>query len=391
MAQSRLRTGNNEYGRVSELALVTAFILILMPHQVLAENALLDKVSVSGNNNIEETIQKPYTLTIDGRKFTVPAKTLKTLVKISQEGDTKYLKLSPGRIYDFLNIYVSPVINEPAENAKFILRDGKFELKAAAKKGKIVDGIKTSLGIRSALVEGRNTSKIYMKRHEPEITNIAEFNKLGKLQLIAKGSSNFAGSPGNRIKNIMNGRLKIQGALLAPGEEFSINKHLGPITKEAGYFPELVIKENVTKPEYGGGLCQVSTTLFRAAVNAGLEITERRNHAYPVKYYGKPGFDATIYSPRPDLKFKNTTGGWILLQSSVNGNNLSFEVYGKPDGRKIKIDGPHTTEKRPDGSIRTLLRQTVLDKNGKTISDKLFKSEYKSPDLFPITRKENGE
>jgi len=166
---------------------------------------------------------------------------------------------------------------------------------------------------------------------------------------------------------------------------------LGAITEATGFVPELVIKENVTKPEYGGGLCQISTTIFRAAINAGLDVTERHNHAYPVKYYGVPGFDATIYLPRPDLRFVNNTGKWLMLQSSISGSKLTFQVFGVSDGRNVKIDGPHIIEKMPDGSMRTLLREVVTDKKGKEVLNKLFPSEYKSPDLFPVVRKENGE
>ena len=93
-------------------------------------------------------------------------------------------------------------------------------------------------------------------------------------------------------------------------------KHINrfePFTIEAGYLPELVIKGDEIKPEIAGGLCQVGTTMFRAAMNSGLKITERQNHSLVVSYYndlsnGNPGTDATIYDPHPDFRFLNDTG-----------------------------------------------------------------------------------
>lgn len=358
--------------------------------QAFAGNVLTDEVSVNVSVLKKVSSQK-FVLSAGGRKFVVSNKTFKTFFKYKEQGDTALLRLRPAAIYDYLNTVVSPVVNDEGENARFVMQNGVFTFKAAGREGRIVDGIKTSLAIRASIVAGKNEAKISTKRYVPPITNEKEFKKLGKMSVIAEGTTSFRGSPANRIKNIDVGRAKLQGVLIAPNAEFSLNKFLGPITKEAGFVPELVIKENVTKPEYGGGLCQISTTLFRTAVNGGFDITERHNHAYPVKYYGAPGFDATIYSPRPDLRFINNTGNWILVQGAIEGSKLTFQIYGKPDGRKVKIDGPHIIEKKSDGSIKALLREVVVDKKGKEIINKLFPSEYKSPDLFPVQRQENGE
>src|SRR6185369_10179137 len=115
--------------------------------------------------------------------------------------------------------------------------------------------------------------------------------------------SNFKGSPKNRRHNITVGVEKMKGVIVPQGAEFSFNEHLGPVDGEHGFLPELVIKKNGTVPEFGGGLCQVSSTTFRAAMTAGLPITQRRNHAYAVQYYSPQGTDATIYPGSADLKF----------------------------------------------------------------------------------------
>jgi vancomycin resistance protein YoaR len=380
----------NNLLRCGGIILTTVCLFCFPFYFVSAASPLLDEVTV-GTAQIKKQMTKNFILDADGKKFTVPVKILKNFVSLVEEGDRTIIKLKAWHIYDYLNVYVSPNVNDEGANARFVMKNGVWVFSAPGREGKIVDGIKTSLAIRSALASGQGVAKISMKKYLPPVTSEKEFKKLGLSTVIAEGTTNFSGSPANRIKNITVGRDKLQGVLIAPNAEFSLIKTLGSITKETGFFPELVIKENVTVPEYGGGLCQISTTLFRAVVAGGLNVTERHNHAYPVKYYGTPGFDATIYSPRPDLRFINNTGNWLLLQGVISGSKLTFQIYGKSDGRNVKIDGPHIIEKKPDGSIKTLLREVVADKNGKEILNKLFPSSYKSPDLFPITRKENGE
>jgi hypothetical protein len=161
-------------------------------------------------------------------------------------------------------------------------------------------------------------------------------NPLKIKELIGLGVSNFYGSPANRIHNIKVGAAKLNGLLLAPGEEFKTILNLRPFTPAGGYLAELVIKGTETIPEYGGGLCQVGTTLFRAAIDAGLPITERRPHRYDVSYYKPTGTDATIYDPHPDVRFVNDTGNYILFQAYTSGYNLYFEFWGVSDGRLVE-------------------------------------------------------
>lgn len=164
---------------------------------------------------------------------------------------------------------------------------------------------------------------------------------LGIKQLIAEGESDFRKSPPNRIHNIKTGMAKFNNVLIAPGELFSFGKQLGPVDDETGYKKELVIKEGGknTIPEFGGGICQVSTTAYRAALNAGLPITQRKSHSYAVVYYNPPGLDATVYPPSTDLKFINDTPGYILLQTVVDEKHhmAYFNFYGTSDGRRVEL------------------------------------------------------
>lgn len=165
-------------------------------------------------------------------------------------------------------------------------------------------------------------------------------NNLGIKELIGVGVSNFTGSPKNRRHNIAVGADAVNGILVAPGDEFSLVKTLGEIDGEHNYLPELVIKGDRTIPEYGGGLCQIGTTLFRAALASGLPITERRSHSYRVSYYEPAGTDCTIYPAHPDCRFVNDTGNYILIQTRIEKDDLYFEFWGTKDGRTVSQTEP---------------------------------------------------
>lgn len=165
----------------------------------------------------------------------------------------------------------------------------------------------------------------------PDSDTLAE--ELGIRELLGYGTSNFAGSPMNRRKNIKNGVEKLWGWIIAPGEEFGLLEKLKPFDVSGGYVQELVIKDDRTIREYGGGLCQIGTTTFRAVMGAGLPITQRQNHSYSVSYYAPAGTDATLYDPAPDFKFVNDTKGYMIFTTHMLGDILRFEFWGTRDGR----------------------------------------------------------
>lgn len=192
---------------------------------------------------------------------------------------------------------------------------------------------------------------IPIKIIEPKITT-DKANNLGIKELIGEGHSLFYHSIPTRIYNVNLAQGRLNGVLVAPGEEFSFDKTLGDVSAFTGYKQAYIIQNGKTVLGDGGGVCQVSTTFFRAILNAGLPITERNAHAYRVGYYEQdspPGIDATIYVPTVDLKFKNDTGNYILIQSEIDLNNLSlsFYLYGTKDGRKVTMTKPVVTNVRP--------------------------------------------
>jgi len=276
--------------------------------------------------------------------------------------------------------------NKDPVDPKFTVVDGKVTTFSEAKGGVILN-IDKSVDIITDVLKKNDFSSpqnITLAFDSKKTTsNYGDVNNLGISSLIGEGTSNFKGSPKNRIFNIKVATERFNGLLIKPGEEFSFVKNLGEVDGEHGYLPELVIKNNVTEPEFGGGICQVSSTAFRAAIYSGLKITARRNHAYPVSYYNPQGMDSTVYVPNPDLRFVNNTPNHILIQTKIVGTQLIFDFYGTDDGRKTTIDGPYTTDKKPDGSLKAHFTQTVLDKNGKEFINDTFNSSYGSPYRYP--------
>lgn len=208
--------------------------------------------------------------------------------------------------------------------------------------------------------------------------------------MLARGQSDFSGSSASRIQNIKVGSSQYRGVIIKPDEEFSFNSYLGLIDAAHGYKPELVIKPEGTVPEFGGGLCQVSSTAFRAAFFSGLPITQRRNHSYAVRYYDwisddlprSPGLDATIYPGAQDMKFINDTPGAILVWTEIAGTKLYFDFYGTADGREIIVDGPHPYDRTPDGAVKSKVARKVIMPSGQNL-EVTFNSRYVSPNLFP--------
>lgn len=227
-----------------------------------------------------------------------------------------------------------------AKEARFKMENGRVVEFQAPQVGVLIDVEKTKKEFENNLINlGYSETWIYTK-DEPAQTNIGELNNVGIKELVAEGRSNFVGSPPNRIHNIKTGIQALNGLIILPGEEFSLVKALGEISAQTGYLPELVIKGNKTLPEYGGGLCQVATTMFRLGLNSGLEVLERKSHAYRVSYYEPAGSDATIYLPQPDLKLKNNYSTNLLLQTRIEKNEVIFEFWGQKDGRSVEVQKP---------------------------------------------------
>lgn len=276
------------------------------------------------------------------------------------------------------------IVQDPVD-VKFSVADGRVIIAEPEKVGRRLKEDE-SLSLFTRVLEGSETETVKItlptEITQPKLIG-SDRERLGLKELVGEGRTNFKGSPKNRIYNIRRSLEQFENIIIQPGEEFSFVDYLGEVDGEHGYLPELVIKNNETLPEFGGGICQVSTTVFRAAIYSGMKITQRRNHAYPVKYYAPYGMDATIYIPKPDLAFVNNTPGAILVQSTIEGTELTFRFYGTKDGRVVAVDGPHILQSNPDGSMKTVFSQLVTDAAGTSMINDSFWSNYKSPSLFP--------
>lgn len=239
-------------------------------------------------------------------------------------------------------------IDVPAQDARFTFQNGKVQEFLPAKPGKRLNRILAKEQLEQILKEIPSSNKtlhpivLAIDSLAPDVAT-SESNNYGIKEKLGSGYSEFTGSIPGRVHNVALAASKFHGILIAPGEIISYNKIIGEISQATGYKPAYVILGGRTVLGDGGGVCQVSTTLFRAGLNAGLPIVERTAHAYRVQYYEqanfKPGLDATVFSPSVDLKMKNDTPGHILILASVDTKKLTMQmdIYGTSDGRTSEI------------------------------------------------------
>lgn len=206
--------------------------------------------------------------------------------------------------------------------------------------------------ISKALWLEKRTVMLPVAELKPQVT-AASLPDLGVIELVGEGKTSFAGSASYRVQNIKAGSLRMDGVLIPPDAEFSFNTQLGEVDEANGFVQGYAVIGNRTQLEWGGGVCQDSTTLFRAAFWAGLPITERHAHPFYISWYddyafpgeGGAGMDAAIYTGVSDLKFVNDTGKWLLLESTVDEANavLTMRLYGTRPNREVTIIGPQVT------------------------------------------------
>ncbi|MCX6786197.1 MAG: VanW family protein [Candidatus Komeilibacteria bacterium] len=285
-------------------------------------------------NQLKERLNEKITLTSGEKKWVVPVNIFKDWLAFAKENSVVSLSLNEAEVLKYLDT-AAKEIDRPALDAKFNVANGRVTEFQGSQDGQELDREKTLAKIKQDwLLDKQANIELAVKTVKSKIAT-ASVNDLGIAALLGTGQSNYKGSPKNRRANIKVGADSLNGVLIKPGETFSLIAALGEIDAAHGYLPELVIKGDKTTPEFGGGLCQIGTTVFRAALSAGLPIMERRNHSYRVVYYEPAGKDATIYSPRPDLKFTNDTPNYILIQARIEGDDLYFDFWGTKDGRII--------------------------------------------------------
>jgi len=310
--------------------------------QSLYEEHLMDVETIADQ---VITFQDEYGNTWD---FSI-AEHIDWLNPVENEDDTEQLELHWKKFFTYLDETIGGEISEEAQPVVITENeDGTYAFEGSARYGKeidnqtIYDEVTAAINNPVQLAE-EGTFNLDVLETAPEITIPDSLKERGVTDLLGYGYSDFSGSTYNRIHNINIGMETFNGTLVDQDSEFSFTALMGPIDESQNYLPELVILGDETIPEYGGGLCQVSSTMYRAALYLGLPITQRKNHSYAVSYYAYPygyGLDATVYSNEPNLKFQNDTEGAILIQGYTDGNSAYFVFYGTKDDREVQMEGP---------------------------------------------------
>lgn len=283
------------------------------------------------------------------RKWTIAPENLAPMLTFIPTGDKSYaikVQIIDSTLVGLLDSIAEKIDTEP-QNSRFIFNDETHELDLYIEglAGITVDIDASMRAIQTALAKGNNKATLALKTRAPEVGNFATAEELGITELIHMENSYFYGSDSARVHNIETAANEFLGVLVKPGETFSMAGLMRDITLDNGYSEALIIFNGKTIEGIGGGVCQVSTTLFRAAFFAGFPINERHPHAYRVSYYEKvsgnhrdpnlAGLDATVFIPLIDLKFTNNSPYWLLMEAYVNkaANRITWKFYSTYDGR----------------------------------------------------------
>lgn len=288
----------------------------------------------------------------NGRSFSITPENLIPMLTFTRQQQDGQSRLVPQFQDSLLQAYLGNLadrVRVEAENPRFIFNDDtrQLDLLSEAVVGRELDIPASHATIQSALQEGKSSAVLVINEARPTVSDDATADMLGIRELVHDESTYFFGSSKPRVNNIEVAAEKFHGLLVPPGAEFSMASAIGDISLDEGYSEALIIYGGRTIEGVGGGVCQVSTTLFRAAFFAGFPVSERHPHAYRVSYYEKTsangrdsnlaGLDATVFVPLVDLVFTNDTPHWLLMETYVNrsANRITWKFYSTSDGRRV--------------------------------------------------------
>src|SRR6266545_167126 len=313
----------------------------------------LDDAAVAdARARIEAMLQGPLTLEVENKQYVWTPEEIALMLDIGRvpqnsASDTIAVELNPYQVGRRVR-QIADETGRGSVNPRVDWNNGDLRIFKPGKPGLRLDEAQASAAIGVAVAGADRVLALPVREVAPQVTE-ANLRTLGINELVSVGRSDFTGSADYRINNIGVGMGILNGILIAPGEEFSFNNNIGSIDARNGFVEGYAIIQDRTQLEFGGGICQDSTTLFRAAFWAGLPITERWGHSFYISWYDKyglgsygngPGLDATIFTGGPDLKFLNDTGHWLLMQSTSNPRTGVAEVafYGTKPNRTVALD-----------------------------------------------------
>ncbi len=332
---------------------------ILIPVTKLAPEVAEDEAA-RALDMAEAMVDEPLQLVLsnpnedDPGPWTIPPETLVEMLDIRMSSEQVVVSVNPEALRNSLHPLGLALYREPVD-ATFELDTATLALQVVtpSEMGRELDRAASIERINEMLAAGENVIPLVLHEIPPQVPDTITAEDLGIRELVAVGESYFTGSSSARDKNIRLGASKFDGVMVAPGEVFSFNEHLGEVTTEAGYDESYVIIGDETVLGVGGGICQVATTAFRAAFFGAYPIIERWPHAYRVGYYELggfgPGLDATIYSPLVDFRCRNDTPHHLLIKTEVDSANakLRFLFYSTDMGREVEMIGPETGDPIP--------------------------------------------
>jgi len=297
----------------------------------------------------------------DPGPWTIDQATLATMLRIRRVQDNPNsarfeVGLDAAALRAFLEP-LAPQLERKARNARFIFNDEtrKLEVLEPSLDERALDIDATLTKINEELLKNNHTIPLVFQSKPPEVTSDMTGEQLGITQLVVAVSTSFAGSTAERVKNIKVASARFHGLLVPPNATFSFDDNLGDVSLDTGYAEALIIYGGRTIRGIGGGVCQVSSTVFRAAYFGGYPIVERYSHAYRVGYYERngtweaadgrsgawsdPGLDATVFAPLVDFKFQNDTPYWLLMEVYVSEqtSRLTWKFYSTSDGRQVTV------------------------------------------------------
>ncbi len=302
-------------------------------------------------------VRQPLTLSItepregDIGPWTLDEATLGSMLEVRRvpDGDNA-AHFEVGLNGNALRAYLQPLgdpLEQTAYNARFIFNTDSSQLERIedSRTGRHLDVDATIAAINEALAAGTHAVPLVFTITPPAVADDATAASLGITQLVSEQSTYFFGSSAERIRNIEVAGARFHGLLVPPNSDFSFVEHLGDVSLDTGFAEALIIFGGRTIRGVGGGVCQVSTTIFRAAYFGGFPIVERYSHAYRVGYYERgdtwkgPGLDATVYAPLVDFKFTNDTPSWLLMEVYVNkaASRITWKFYSTSDGRTTTV------------------------------------------------------
>lgn len=303
------------------------------------------------------TVEAQWPALVNGRKTTVPFSRTLTI-----PGKRVEVIRARGVITESLDQELTAFLKAlptTAQDARFeelwdgwaVVQRNGLKVDAAKARVNLLAAIRDPKGIRVSVPV---TGQVAPKR------TLDYFASRGITAHLGTGQTNYYGSSAARVTNIHVGTRRFQDRLL-DGKTVSFNQMVGPITTGAGFVTGLVIAGERTANGVGGGICQVSTTVFRALYAAGLPVLQRQNHSYQVHYYDPQGLDATIYQPSLDLKFANDTGGSLWFQSDWDdeSSTLTVTVFGNARDFTVEIGAPRTLSTTPSPADRLIPDATL--------------------------------